>query len=90
MTHYAIDYFATLGKANGAFKCKSFPMTVNEDDPPYKASELWNEAITEIILIGSGKIRYLFSWFLVSYFYKKQRKNILLKRKMAGLLLAKV
>jgi hypothetical protein len=54
MTHYAIDYFATLGKPDGPFKCKSFPMVVNEGDPPVQGKDLWGEAITDIMLIGSG------------------------------------
>jgi hypothetical protein len=53
MSHYAIDYFATLGR-NQALKCKTFPYLLHEDDPPLSAQELWQEAITDIVLVAAG------------------------------------
>lgn len=55
-SHFAIDYFATLGRKPGVLNCRTFPFTLHEDDPPLSAQELWNEAITDIVLIASGLI----------------------------------
>jgi hypothetical protein len=54
MSHYAIDYFATLGRNPDALKCKTFPYLLHEDDPPLSAQELWQEAITDIVLVAAG------------------------------------
>jgi hypothetical protein len=56
MSHFTIDYFATLGREAGVLKCKSFPMTLHEDDPPYSGNEIWQEAITDIVVFGAGEI----------------------------------
>jgi hypothetical protein len=53
-SHNAIDYFAALGRAPGPFVCESFPLAVDEDSPPMSGNEVWNEAITEIIVVGPG------------------------------------
>ena len=55
-SHNAIDYFASLGRAPGSFVCQSFPLTIDEDSPPLSGSEVWNEAITEIIVVGPGEL----------------------------------
>lgn len=51
----AVDFFATVGKKTGPLKCTTFPITLNEDDPPLSAKEIWEEAITDVILLGNGK-----------------------------------
>jgi hypothetical protein len=53
-SHYAIDYYATLGREQGPLKCKSFPYALQEDDIPLSGRELWQEAITDIILVSAG------------------------------------
>ena len=55
MSHNAIDYFATLGRAPGPFVCKSFPLTLDEDCEPLTGAQVWDEAITDIIVLGPGK-----------------------------------
>lgn len=57
MSHHAIDYFVTLGKSNENLTCKTFPIRLDEDSDPLTASQVWNEAITDIILLGPGKIK---------------------------------
>lgn len=54
-SHYAIDYFATLGRDQGPLKCKTFPFQLHEDDPTLTAPEVWQEAITDVILVSAGR-----------------------------------
>lgn len=53
-SHYAIDYFATLGRESGPLKCKTFPYQIHEDDPSLSGPELWQEAITDIVVVSAG------------------------------------
>jgi hypothetical protein len=46
MTSNAIDYFATLGRKNGEFACKSF----EKCDP----SGIWMSAITDLDVFYEG------------------------------------
>ncbi len=55
MSHNAIDYFASLSRAPGPFVCQSFPFSVDEDSPPLSGKDVWNEAITDIVVVGPGK-----------------------------------
>jgi hypothetical protein len=51
----AIDFFATVGRKAEPLKCTTFPLSLNEDDPPLTAKEVWEEAITDVVLLGNGK-----------------------------------
>lgn len=53
----AVDFFATVGRKLEPLKCTSFPIRLNEDDPPLSAKEIWEEAVTDIMLIGNGKFQ---------------------------------
>lgn len=50
----AIDFFATVGRKAEPLKCTTFPLSLNEDDPPLSAREVWEEAITDVVLLGNG------------------------------------
>eukprot|EP00981_Chlorochromonas_danica_P011325 scaffold3873_cov177-Ochromonas_danica.AAC.5 len=43
------------GKSSENLTCKSFPIRLDEDSDPLTASQVWNEAITDIILLGPGE-----------------------------------
>lgn len=53
-SHNAIDFFATVGRKRDCLKCTTFPLPVYEDDPPLSPQEAWDEAITDLMLIGNG------------------------------------
>lgn len=56
MSHNAIDYFATLGRAPGPLVCQSFPVTLDEDCEPVSGAQIWEDAITDLIVLGPGKL----------------------------------
>lgn len=58
MSNKVIDYFATVGRPNGPLQCKMFPMEIEEDGDKLSAPEIWQEAITDIILLSDGILQF--------------------------------
>lgn len=52
MTSNAIDYYATLGKEDGPFRPKEFQSPHAGDRTVFTANEIWNAAITDVIIVG--------------------------------------
>ncbi|RYH32734.1 hypothetical protein EON65_00100 [archaeon] len=45
-----------MGREPGDLQCRSFPVKIDDESEPLTANNAWQDAITDIILLGPGTI----------------------------------